>query len=425
MPPVTRRRLVGSTGAGLAGLGLIGAASAAEPPQAADSLRGTVHGNQVGLPPLDNPADLSGKVPQLDPFDKRLGIAVVGLGRLALTQILPGFAQSQHVRLAAFVSGERDKARIIAAQYRVPEKNIYDYANFDQLKNNPDVDIVYVVLPNAMHAEYTVRAAQAGKHVICEKPMATNVADAQRMIDACKQAGRKLMIAYRCQYVPEYRALIGMARNRTLGGLRMIEASNGQNNANDGQWRLVRAMAGGGSLPDVGLYCLNAARFITGEEPVEISARTTQPKDDARFKEVEDLCSFTLRFPSGVLAVCNSGYSYHENRFIRVMGTEAWAGLDPAFGYDNLSMQIGRRDGKSSGIEQRRWSPKNQFALEMDAFAEAIAHDRVPLTPGEEGLADMRIIEAIYQSAASGSIIKMAPSQGLDITRGPPPAEEA
>ena len=425
MPPITRRTLVGSTGASLAGLGLIGSASAAEPAQEPASLRGTVHGDQVSLPPLDTASDLSGKVPQLDPFDKRLGIAVVGLGRLSLTQILPGFARSEHVRVAALVSGERDKARIIAAQYRVPETHIYDYANFDSLKNNPDVDVVYIVLPNALHAEYTIRAAQAGKHVMCEKPMATSVQDAQRMVDACKQAKRKLMIAYRCQYLPEYRTLINMARGGALGTLRMMEATNGQNNADDGQWRLNKAMSGGGSLPDVGLYCLNAARFITGEEPVEISARTVQPKDDPRFKEVEDLCSFTLRFPSGVLASCNSGYSYHENRFLRLMGSEAWAGLDPAFGYDNLTMQIGRRAGKSSGLEQRRWSPKSQFALEMDAFAEAIAHDRVPLTPGEEGLQDMRVMEVIYQSAASGSVVKMAPTTGLDVTRGPPPAQES
>ncbi len=425
MPSITRRTLVGSTGASLAGLGVIGSASAAEPAQEPAGLRGTVHGNQVSLPPLDTAADMSAKVPQLDPFDKRLGIAVVGLGRLALTQILPGFAQSEHVRVTALVSGDRDKARIIAAQYRVPEKNIYDYVNFDSLKNNPDVEIIYIVLPNAMHAEYTIRAAQAGKHVICEKPMSTSVQDAQRMIDACKQAKRKLMIAYRCQYLPEYRTLISMARGGSLGTLRMIEATNGQNNADDGQWRLKKAMSGGGSLPDVGLYCLNAARFITGEEPVEVSARIVQPKDDPRFKEVEDLCSFTLRFASGVLASCSSGYSYRENRFLRLMGSEAWAGLDPAFSYDNLTMQIGRRAGKSSDLEQRRWSSKNQFALEMDSFAEAIAHDRVPLTPGEEGLQDMRIMEAIYQSAASGSVIKMAPGPGLDVTRGPPPAQDA
>ena len=214
-------------------------------------------------------------------------------------QILPGFGEAKHVRLTALVSGERDKALAVAAQHGVPEKNIYDYGNFDSLKNNPDVDIIYIVLPNALHAEYTVRAAQAGKHVLCEKPMSTNVADAQRMVDACKAANRKLMIAYRCQYLPEHRAIIDMARSKQLGGLRLIDAVNGQNNANNGQWRHIRALSGGGSLPDVGLYCLNATRYITGEEPVEITARMTQPKDDARFREVEDVVSFTPALPIG------------------------------------------------------------------------------------------------------------------------------
>ncbi len=413
MPEITRRGL-----AGLAGAGLIASAQAAEMPEPS-ALRGTVKGGQVSLPPLDNASDISGKVPQLDPREKRLGVAVVGLGRLALTQILPGFAQSKHVRVTALVSGEADKARIIAAQYGVPEKNLYDYKNFDSIKDNPEIDVVYIVLPNALHAEYTVRAAQAGKHVLCEKPMSTTVADAQRMVDACKQAGRKLMIAYRCQYLPEFRTLVGMVRNRTYGDLRLIETTNGQNDANDGQWRLNKAMAGGGSLPDVGLYCLNTARFITGEEPVEITARTVQPANDPRFREVEDICSFTLKFPSGVMAVCGSGYSYHENRFLRLMATEATFGLDPAYGYDNLTMQVLRKDGMSTGLEQRRWAPKNQFALEMDAYAEAIRTGAVPLTPGEEGLQDMRLIAAIYEAAAAGSVVKLAPASRLDETRGP------
>ena len=315
MPDITRRGL-----AGLAGAGLIASAQAAEIPEPA-KLRGTVAGNQVSLPPLDNARDISGKVPQTAPRDKRLGVAVGGLGRLALTQILPGFGQSAHMRVTALVSGEADKARVIAAQYGVPEKNLYDYKNFDSIKDNPEIDVVYIVLPNALHAEYTVRAAQAGKHVLCEKPMATTVADAQRMVDACKQAKRRLMIAYRCQYLPEFRALVDLVRNRTHGELRMIETTNGQNNANNGQWRLNKAMAGGGSLPDVGLYCLNTARFLTGEEPVEITARTVQPAGDPRFREVEDTCSFTLKFPSGVMAICGSGYSYHENRFLRLMAT--------------------------------------------------------------------------------------------------------
>ena len=280
MPPITRRNLAGLAGS----LGLIGAAQAAGAPAV---LRGTVKAGQVSLPPLDAPSDVSAKAPNPDPHARRLGIAVVGLGRLALTQILPGFAESRHVRVTALVSGEPDKARIVADQYNVPATGLYDYKTFDTIKNNPDVDIVYIVLPNAMHAEFTVRAAAAGKHVLCEKPMATNVADAQRMVDACRQAGRKLMIAYRCQYLPEFRALVGLVRNRTHGKLRLIETSNGQNQADNGQWRHNRAMAGGGSLPDVGLYCLNTARFITGEEPIEITARTFQPKDDPRFAEVE------------------------------------------------------------------------------------------------------------------------------------------
>ncbi len=422
MGPITRRGLVGSTSAGLAGLGLIGSAQAAAAP--ATPLRGSVHGDQVSLPPLDNASDLSGPVPTPDPASRRLGVAVVGLGRLSLTQILPGFAQSRHVRVTALVSGEPEKARVVAAQYGVPARGLYDYANFDTIRNNPDVDIVYVVLPNAMHAEYTVRAAQAGKHVLCEKPMATSVPDAERMVAACRQAGRLLMIAYRCQYLPEFRALVGMVRGRSFGALRMIETTNGQNNADNGQWRHNRAMAGGGSLPDVGLYCLNAARFITGEEPVEITARITQPKGDPRFREVEDLCSFTLGFPSGVLAVCGSGYSYHENRFLRLLAEEASFGLDPAYSYDNLTLQISRRAGEASGLEQRRWPSHNQFAREMDAFAEAIRAGSVPLTPGEEGLQDMRLIAAIYEAAAGGSVIRLPPAARLDATRGAVPKAE-
>ena len=424
MPPITRRGLVGSTTAGLAGLSLV-AAQAAEPSTGQPRvLFGAVKNDQVTLPPLDAASDMAGKVPQADPYAKRLGIAVVGLGHLSLTQILPGFAEAKHVRVAALVSGDREKARVIAAQYNVPARSLYDYKSFDSISDNPDVDVVYVVLPNAMHLEYTLRAAAAGKHVLCEKPMATSAADAQRMVDACRQAGRRLMIAYRCQYLPEYRELIRMARDKIFGEIRLIEASNGQNNADNGQWRHIKAMAGGGSLPDVGLYCLNAARFITGEEPVEITARITQPKDDPRFREVEDLCAFTLRFPSGVLASCSSGYSYHENRFLRLMGTEAAIGLDPAFSYDNLTMQVSRRAGMSQSLDHRRWSPKNQFALEMDAYAAAIRAGHIPLTPGEEGLQDMRIIEAIYQAAASGGVVRMAPAARLDATRGPPPNQE-
>ncbi len=428
MADLTRRTLFGSA----AGLGIVGSAAAAEfaspagpgPQQEPGRMLGTVDGTHVSMPPLHADTEANPPPPEPLPPGRRLGVAVVGLGNLAMEQILPGFGTAKGVRLAALVSGERAKAEAVAAQHGLDPKHIYDYAGFDRLRDDPDVDIVYIVLPNSMHAEYTVRAAQAGKHVLCEKPMATSVAECQQMIDACAKADRKLMIAYRMQYEATQRALITAARGREFGAVRLIEATNMQNDAANGQWRQIRSMSGGGSLPDVGLYCLNAFRYLTGEEPVSVTGLVTQPKDDPRFREVEDACLFTLRFPSGVVGTATSAYSAHESRQLRVLATDAWFGADPAFGYDNLVLQVGRKAGRASSLEQRRFPPANQFATEMDAFAEAIRGDKRPHTPGEEGLADQRVIEAIYRSAANGGAAVALPMvPGLDTTRGPAPAE--
>jgi predicted dehydrogenase len=421
--PFTRRRLIASTAAAGAAAFASSVARGAEnePPE----LRGSVSADSVSLPPLHAPTELEGGVQNLDPPGRRLGVAVVGLGHHAREEILPGFGQAKHVRLAALVSGEPAKARAVGAQYGIPQASLYDYSTFDRLKDDPAVDIVYVVLPNALHAEYTVRAAAAGKHVLCEKPMATSVAECRTMIEACRRASRKLMIAYRLQYDPLHREVIEMTRSARYGSVRLIEAVNGQNDAPNGQWRQIKALAGGGSLPDVGLYCLSAFRYLTGEEPIEVMGRTTQPKDDPRFREIEDVCQFTLRFPSGVLATGTCGYSFHESRRFRVNAAEAWFGLDPAFGYDNLAIQVGRKTGKTDSLEQRRGAAHNQFATEMDAFAQSIRQDLVPHTPGEEGLADQAIMAAIYESAAAGHVLSVprpagSPS-GVDITRGPLP----
>ncbi len=416
----TTRRTILTAAAGLAGSGLVNAVSAAETQPA--ELFGQVEGGKVVLPSLHAPSEGKESIANPQPVDKRMGVAIVGVGHLTLEQILPGFAESKSVRPVALVSAHADKARVIAAQYGISEKNIYDYQSFDRIQDNPEIDIAYIVLPNFMHEEFTVRAARAGKHVLCEKPMATSVAEAERMIAACKQAGRKLMIAYRMQYTEAHRAVIGMARNKTYGEVRAINAVNGQNDAAPGQWRQIRAQAGGGSLPDVGIYCFNAFRYITGEEPVEITARLTQPKNDPRFREVEDIVNFTLLFPSGILATGTSAYSVHDSRMLRVMASEAWFGLDPAFSYNNLTLQIGRQADAASSLEQRRFAPKNQFAVEMDHFADAIRADREPHTPGEEGLQDQKIVAAIYEAAASGSIVKMPAAPHLDFTRGPAPS---
>ena len=400
------------------------AASTAQADQP-DALRGKVDGDKVELPKLHEASEVEGATTNTDPLARKLGVAVVGLGHLAIDQILPGTLTSKHVRVTALVSGDAAKARVIAGQYGVPEQNLYDYAGFDRLRDNPAVDFVYVVLPNNMHAEYTERAARAGKHVLCEKPMATSVADAERMVQACRDAGRLLMIAYRMQYNPYHRTLIALARGGEYGPIRAIYAENGQNDLPDGQWRQVLRQAGGGSLPDVGLYCLNAARYVTGEEPVEISAQMTQPKDDPRFREIEDLATFTLRFPSGVLATCMSGYSHHENRQLRVLSAGGYFDLDPAFSYGGLQMRIGRKAGPAYALEQRRFTEHNQFATEMDHFAECIRANRRPHTPGEEGLQDQRLMAAIYEAARGGGVIKLPAVQGLDTTRGPAPSTDS
>ena len=421
MTDVTRRTLFGTT-VGLAGAALVAPALAAtgaqQEPQA---LRGSVQDGKVSLPPLHRSSEMNGEVPNPMPPDKRLGVAVVGLGSLALENIIPAFGSAKSVRLAALVSGEPDKARAVAAEYGVPEGSLYTYDDFDRIRDNPEIDIVYVVLPNALHAEFTIRAAKAGKHVLCEKPMAASVEQAQSMVDACRAAGRRLMIAYRLQYTPEHRTVIEMARAKTYGAVRMIDAVNGQNDAANGQWRQIRALSGGGSLPDVGLYCINAFRYITGEEPVEVTGQLTQPKDDPRFREVEDIAMFTLRFPSGIVGRGSSGYSFHESRTLRVQAETGWFGLAPAFGYDNLVVDINRKAGRASATEMRRFTPKDQFAQEMDAFAASLAANQEPRTPGTEGLQDMKIMAAIYQSAATGRPVAMPAASGLDVTRGPWP----
>jgi predicted dehydrogenase len=426
MADLSRRALVGTAAAGIAAIGAT-RAQAALPTDEPPALFGTVAGDRVTLPPLhDTSTDSDPPTINVTPLNKRLGVAVVGLGHLALNQILPAFGRAKDVKVTALVSGEPDKARVIAAQYGVPQTHLYDYTTFDRLRDNPDVDIIYIVLPNAMHADYTVRAAAAGKHVLCEKPMATSVADCQRMIAACAQAKRKLMIAYRMQYEPHHRMLIQMARDPANGPIRLIDAVNGQNDLGNGQWRQKKAMAGGGSLVDVGVYCLNATRYITGEEPMEVTARLTQPKDDPRFRDIEDVVQFTLRFPSGTVANCASGYSFHQSGHLRVQSEKAWFEASPAFSYDSLELKVGRKMGMANGVTTIGLPPNDQFAREMDAFAWAIRHDQTPLTPGEEGLQDMRIIQAIYQAAASGGVVTLPQAAGgrLDITRGALPGLE-
>src|SRR5580698_6065310 len=207
-----------------------------------------------------------------EPPGKKAGYAIVGLGNLAIHQILPAFCGCEKSKVVALVSGHPEKAAALAARYGVNPKAIYNYQNYDTLRDNPEVDIIYIVLPNSMHAEYTIRGAQAGKHVLTEKPMANTPADCRQMISAAATANKKLMVAYRCRYEPYNQAMIQLAREKALGGVRILLTEAAFNIGDPTQWRLKKSMAGGGSLMDIGIYALNAARYISGEEPTEVNA---------------------------------------------------------------------------------------------------------------------------------------------------------
>src|SRR6267154_1815124 len=335
-------------------------------------------------------------------FMARVGQGLLA-GSLAINQVLPAFAKAEKSKVVALVSGHPDKANKLAMRYGVSPKNIYDYRNYDSIKNNPEVDVIYIVLPNAMHAEYTVRGLDAGKHVLCEKPMANTPAECEEMIAAARKANRKLMVAYRCRYEPYNREAIRITRSQELGPTQAIVANAGFKIGDPTQWRLNKKLAGGGSLMDIGIYALNASRYLSGEEPTEVNAMMFTTPGDARFKEVEDNINFQLRFPSGVLANCTSSYGYFHQSHFRVCGSEGLLELDPATWYGGLRMRVQR----GNTFEEVELPVIDHFAAEMDHMSDCAMQNKEPLTSGDEGLRDLKIIMGIYEAAKSGKTVKL------------------
>jgi len=333
---------------------------------------------------------------------KKLGFAFVGIGNLCMHQLLPGIMTSRFCKPVALVSGHPAKAQEQANKYGINPKNIYNYENFDSIKDNPEIDVVYVVLPNSMHEEYTIRAAKAGKHVLCEKPMANTAAECERMIAACKQANRRLQIGYRLHFEPNTLACIEAVKKQEVGPLQMIDNGAGFVIGDPTQWRLKKNMAGGGCMMDIGIYALNAARYLSGLEPTEVTAMTYADRSDPRFKEVEQHCNFQLRFPGGVLANCISSYNTGLNSFV-AHGTKGWCSIDPGLSYTGVKFHINH----GRGTQTPQLPEIDQFGTEMDAFAQVIVNNTESHASGEEGLKDMRIIEAIYKSAESGAAVKL------------------
>ena len=362
--------------------------------------------------------------PELPPLppDKRVGFAIVGLGRLSLEAILPAFATCKLARVVALMSGDTAKAARVAGHYGVPADAVYGYDEWDRLGANDAIQVVYIVTPNGLHLEQVGHAARLKKHVLCEKPMANNSADAQAMVDACKTAGVTLMIAYRMQYEPHAREVTRLVRSGVLGALKMIEAHNGQVQDQQSQWRHDGPLAGGGALPDIGIYGLNFSRAVTGEEPTSVFAWTWSTPGDARFETIEENVAWQMRFPSGVVAKLSAAYDAHEARNARLYFQTATVSLDPAFSYKGIRMSVTHRSPEREDVEvreERIIAEVDQFAAEIDHMAGCVLTGRRPRTPGEEGVQDHKIMEAIYRSAREKRVVDLPAVEGLDAFRGP------
>lgn len=393
--------------------GLLGAAigSGAVPASAQTSISPASAGGVEGTPPQEVRA-IGRPMPELEnplplPPDQRVGWAIVGLGDFAINQILPAIGDTRMCRLSAVVSGNAEKARQVAQAYGVAPSSVYSYEDFDRIRDNPDVQVVYVILPNALHRDWTIRAARAGKHVFCEKPMAVTVDDCRAMIQACRSAGRKLMVAYRAQFEPHVNLARQMITDGRIGAVRSVAGEHGRMLELDkprDQWRARKELAGGGSLYDIGIYNINTARYLLGEEPVEVTA-TLRSSDDPRIT-VETNVDYTMRFASGTRSSFNSSYGYQNTKRLQVMGTEGTIELDPATEYYGNRLLL----KKEEATEQREIRPTNQFAAEMDHFAECVMQDREPRTPGEEGMRDVAIMQALYEAARTGRPVAIPPS---------------
>ena len=352
-------------------------------------------GSATLLPSLTTLNELKVPVKSLDQ-GKKLNIALCGLGRYA-NILARSFVDSKYCHLSGIITGTPSKATDWKKRYSIPDTNCYNYENFDTIENNKDIDLVYVVLPNSMHKEYTIRAAKAGKHVIVEKPMALTEKDCQEMITACKNAGVQLAVGYRLHYEPHHREIKRLGQEKVFGQVRLIEVSLGYKIGGDpNDWHLKKAMSGGGPLMNLGVYCVQCSRYVLGEEPISATAQFGPVTRPELYQEVEESITWQLQFSSGAVATSTSSNNCSVDRF--------FASADNGFFELSPAVSYGPFKGRSS--EGALDFPViNQQAAQMDGIAKVILEgNQLPLhISGEEGRKDMKIIEAIYNAAESGN----------------------
>ncbi len=347
--------------------------------------------------------------PSLKPFEnfsmegrkvykgEKLNIALCGLGRYA-NILARSFVDSKYCHLAGIITGTPTKAEDWKGRYSIPDENVYNYEDFDSIKDNPNIDLVYVVLPNGMHKEYTIRAAKAGKHVIVEKPMAFTEKDCQEMINACNAAGVQLAVGYRLHYEPNHIEIMRLGQEKVFGQVRLIEVSLGYNisGIDPNDWHLKKALSGGGPLMNLGVYCVQASRYTLGEEPISVTAQFGPITRPNLYTEVEESITWQLHFLSGAVTTSTSTNSTSVDRF--------FASADNGFFELSPAVSYGPFRGRSSEGEFD-FPVINQQAAQMDGIAKKILEGRnLPEhISGIEGRNDMKVIEAIYKAAESGN----------------------
>jgi len=328
----------------------------------------------------------------------KLGIALVGLGGYAGGQLAPALQQTENCYLSGIVTGTPSKIDKWKSKYSIPDKNVYNYQSFDSIKDNPDIDIIYVVLPNSMHAEYVIRAAQAGKHVISEKPLGLTAKECDEMIAACKKAGKMFSVGYRLHFEPYNLEMARLGTQKIYGNIKKMSAGFGFPIGDPTQWRLKKSLAGGGPLEDLGIYCIQGFCYTTGLDPVSVTAQEGPKTDPVKFKEVEQSLTWQMEMPNGV--ICEGKASYSDNmNFLKAEAEKGIFQLTSAFNY-------GGQAGNTPDGEMN-FPHVNQQAKQMDDFALAIKDKRPTLVPGEMGRRDVRIIEAIYEAMNTGKRVRI------------------
>jgi predicted dehydrogenase len=338
------------------------------------------------------------------PAKNKLGYAVIGLGALSQAAVLPAFAHAKRSKLVALVTSDKGKGKSFAQKFNV--KHVFQYDEFAQCLALPEVEAIYIALPPGRNEEFAVAAANAGKHVLCEKPLAASVEQARVMVEACRKNSVQLMTAYRKYFDPASVHLKRMVTNGELGRIDVIHALFTELRTfgdKSPSWMFERKLSGGGPLADLGIYCLNTSRWLVDEDPVSATA-ISWARDPRRYAEVEEGISFRLDFASGLILQGTTSYSAGFSSFIHVHGEKGWAELAPAFAFEEERRMSGKIAGKWFA---KTYKPLDEFALELDYFAQCVRENKKPEPDGEQGLRDMIIIEAIYRAAKEGKPVKI------------------